>query len=266
MFSGTPVQHESNTDDKTMFQCEECNNFFNSMDVFRKHKCCSSSKTGQSLQPEEKGTYSWNRSSTLLLINLYSQFKNDIRCGKLKKKTLWERVSSELSKQGYHFTPDQVCGRWKSLLRGYKNAKDHNKKSGNDYKTYEYEDELDEIFNSDPAINPMYTLSSHSQSSQAEFEASTSVTESPDELPELDNLNESKIETSSDSCTEKRSRKRKSTASGESDVVDVFKQFVEDQKAEWAKRETMHKERISVMKSLVDALKQGRSKPDESNQ
>lgn len=52
--------------------------------------------------------------------------------GKLKKKDFWKRVSEDLGKHDvkYTFSPEQVNGRWKTLQRNYKSAKDENKKSG----------------------------------------------------------------------------------------------------------------------------------------
>ena len=52
----------------------------------------------------------------------------------------------------YGFSSEQICGRLKSLMRAYKNTKDSNKKSGSCRKTFEYEDQLDELFAKDPTI------------------------------------------------------------------------------------------------------------------
>ena len=41
---------------------------------------------------------------------------------------MWNKVSTELKSKGFNYSPDQVQGIWKSLARGYKNVKDHNKK------------------------------------------------------------------------------------------------------------------------------------------
>lgn len=58
---------------------------------------------------------------------------------------------------------------WKSLLRAYKNVKDHNKKSGSGTKSYEYENELNDILGNDPIISPTFTFSSDaSMASSAE--------------------------------------------------------------------------------------------------
>lgn len=60
----------------------------------------------------------------------------------------------------YSFNSEQLADRWKSLLRAFKNVKDHNKKSVSVTKSYEYENELNDIRGNDPIINPTFTLSS----------------------------------------------------------------------------------------------------------
>ncbi|WAR28179.1 hypothetical protein MAR_013883 [Mya arenaria] len=85
-----------------------------------------------------------------------------VNSGKMKKKTMWDTIGSKFQDMGYGFGSEQKCGRWKSLMRAYKNTKDSNKKSGSCRKTFEYEDQLDELFAKDPTIQPECTLSSNS--------------------------------------------------------------------------------------------------------
>lgn len=65
-----------------------------------------------------------------------------------------------MKENGFSFNSQQVTGRWKLLLRACKNVKNHNKKSGSGTKSYEYENELNDILGNDPIINPTFTLSS----------------------------------------------------------------------------------------------------------
>ena len=48
----------------------------------------------------------------------------------------------------------------KTLIRAYKQVKDHNSRSENSHKTYQYEKELDELFGEKPNIIPKCTISS----------------------------------------------------------------------------------------------------------
>lgn len=69
----------------------------------------------------------WTETPTILLFDVYERKK----LLHLRKKVLWNHVSKELGDKGYKYTPDQVAGRWKTLTRQYKAARDNNRKSGN---------------------------------------------------------------------------------------------------------------------------------------
>jgi len=82
----------------------------------------------QCLQDEQ---LSWSRESTLLMLSAYAKRQTLIETGRLKKKKAFEEISTVLSQKQYHFTGEQCATRLKTLIRGYKQVKDHNKKSGN---------------------------------------------------------------------------------------------------------------------------------------
>ena len=76
----------------------------------------------------EEPTSVWTRAPTLQLLDEYERKKHLLISGRLRKKVLWDQIAVAL--KDYHFTPDQVSGRWKTLCQNYKNVKDANKKSG----------------------------------------------------------------------------------------------------------------------------------------
>lgn len=65
-----------------------------------------------------------------------------------------------MNNKGYEFSPDQVSGRQKTLVRAYKNVKDSNNKSGSKRRVFQFEQEFDDLFHKDPTIEPEVTLSS----------------------------------------------------------------------------------------------------------
>ena len=101
----------------------------------------------------------WDTNQTLLLIELYKQHEHK----HTTKKMMHEAISYHLKKEGYNYSADQVAGRWKSLMRAYKNTKDNNSISGSARKVFEFESNLDELFEKDPSIIPVLTLSSSSE-------------------------------------------------------------------------------------------------------
>lgn len=163
---------QTSIESRTFFQCEEFGDFFDDMNVFKNHACaCAQAARAGHQSPlaqeqsavgdpprDEKGNNSLTRNATLLLIDCYKIYKNQILSGKIRKKVVWEKITSQMKENGYSFNSEQVAGRWKSLLRAYKNVKDHNKKSGSGTKSYEYENELNDILGNDPIMSYIYPL------------------------------------------------------------------------------------------------------------
>jgi hypothetical protein len=248
----------------TFFQCEECGDYFDSMTVFRNHACARApDQQGSTAQgpnnfreqsKDEKGNdsntgTSWTRNATLLLIDLYKKYKDQILSGKIRKKVVWERIGKQMREEGYSFNSDQVAGRWKSLLRAYKNVKDHNKKSGNGKKTYEYENELNDILGNDPVINPSFTLSSSS--------------DIPTEKRKVAESDDSEIEASSEQATCSTSAPKKKLVkrgTERNEMMQVFKDYISEQREERRRREELQREKIGLMRELIDVMKESAKK------
>ncbi|ESO85542.1 hypothetical protein LOTGIDRAFT_155028 [Lottia gigantea] len=69
-----------------------------------------------------------------------------------RKKKVWDTVSSKMEEQGYQKSGDAWQIRMKKFT--YKKVKDHNNKSGNDNKTSQFYDVMDEVLGTRPAITP----------------------------------------------------------------------------------------------------------------
>jgi hypothetical protein len=102
----------------------------------------------------------WTRSSTLLLIQEIGKKMPSVNSGKLKKKDMFNQVANEMNKMNVSCTADNVGNKWKTLLRGYKAVKDHNRKTGVQKKTHPFENELNTILEKDPNVSPTHTSSS----------------------------------------------------------------------------------------------------------
>lgn len=112
---------------------------------------------------------------------------------------------------------------------------------------HEYEEVLDEVLLKHPTINPVFTLSSSERPPSALSNPESSASCS------------SERETEGTKAREPPKRKKTPTARNEI-VVGVFKQSVSDQKEEWRKRDEMHIEKMRVMTSLANVLKDMRDK------
>ena len=247
---------------KTLFQCESCKNFFQDMESFKKHPCSNTDSgelKSQDSTPRQSMTESltaekginWNVSQTLLLFDLYKEYVGLVNNGKMKKKSMWEAICNKFKEMGYGFSSEQICGRWKSLLRAYKNTKDNNKKSGNSRKRFEYESQMDEILANDPSIEPECTMSS----------CSASVLKRP-----VSTEFEKDDDSSSGSTPEPPAKKAARSNAGE--LISLFKTYLDDQKQrdeqELQRREQMHTERMEAMHGLIQAISGNRTRRDDN--
>lgn len=58
--------------------------------------------------------------------------------GKMKQYVCWDHIAKEMAKEGYNVSGKKCCTKFQTLKRSYKQIKDHNNKSGNSRKTWEY--------------------------------------------------------------------------------------------------------------------------------
>lgn len=77
----------------------------------------------------------------MLLINTYKEHMADFINPKISTKRCWNILSKEMEHAGYQICPTKCATKFQSLKRTYKsvhNKSDHNKKSGNSRKQWEY--------------------------------------------------------------------------------------------------------------------------------
>lgn len=208
-----------------------------------------------SVQQELQQSLSWSRSATLLLISEYKSRQSQIEAGKKRKNKAFTEISETLKEHGYHFNHEQCASRLKTITRAYKNMKDHNSKSGNSRKSYEYEQELNDLYEKRPNINPKFVLST-----------STTSTQPKDDDPgnrEETEVAHNKRPSSTDSETEGNYTKPSAPKSRKTQVSEVIT-FIQDMtknqeerhKNEQMKKEERHKDKMSVFKDLIDVLKE----------
>ncbi|MES9882163.1 MAG: hypothetical protein ABW185_14925 [Sedimenticola sp.] len=135
-----------------------------------------------------------------------------------------------------NFSLSQTEGRWKTVTAAYRKVKDDRNKTGKERKEYEFESELDDVFEGSHTITPLKVFSS-STAADADMDDS--------EEPPTGNC-------------EERKRKRK-TQSGVGQMVDFMETYVEkvekreEQRIAECKR--MHSEKMDIFKGLIDVLK-----------
>jgi hypothetical protein len=96
-------------------------------------------------------SFRWSQQDTLLFIRIVeTHYKKFSSC---LKKNVWHIIASELSNRTHkNFDSTQVDSKWKSLKQMYKKIYDHNQRTGNSQKTWEYYDAMHQILFNKPEI------------------------------------------------------------------------------------------------------------------
>lgn len=80
----------------------------------------------------------WGKEETLLLINIYSKYKDKLNSGKGTVKQYWNKIARIMQEQGYEVSGLKCSTKFQALKRTYKSMIDHNKKSGNNRKEWKF--------------------------------------------------------------------------------------------------------------------------------
>ncbi|KYN06787.1 hypothetical protein ALC62_02268 [Cyphomyrmex costatus] len=113
--------------------------------------------------------YRWTTSCVLLLLQTYKENEEKFTNGKQSQKKTWEKISKILKCKG-HITRPMCAAKLKSLKKTYKSVKDHNNKSGNDRKSWQFFEIMDEIFSKKAWCAPVAIASSSGLSKTHEKE------------------------------------------------------------------------------------------------
>jgi hypothetical protein len=105
-------------------------------------------------------TIAWDRASTKLLIQSYSELKEQFRNPKLKKKDLWQEIEAKFRKQKYRVNTEALDRKWRNFKKRYTTIKDGARKTGRGRISWEYYADMDEIFHEDRTVNLPRTISS----------------------------------------------------------------------------------------------------------
>ncbi|EFN72325.1 hypothetical protein EAG_13063, partial [Camponotus floridanus] len=82
--------------------------------------------------------YLWSKKETLLLLQIYREYKDKFYDGKNSVKQYWEKIAKIMQDKGYNITGVKCSTKFQAMKRTFKNISDHNKKSENNRKQWEY--------------------------------------------------------------------------------------------------------------------------------
>uniref|UniRef100_A0A8W8N6Y2 Uncharacterized protein n=1 Tax=Magallana gigas TaxID=29159 RepID=A0A8W8N6Y2_MAGGI len=178
----------------------------------------------------------------------------------LYPRNSWRRENSDVINMedawlhcqcGIYFASEERFQRHKCFVKDRANE-DHNKKSGSGTKSYEYENELNDILGNDPIISPTFTFSS--DASMASSAEKRKLNESDDS----DDTSTSEQASCSTSAPKNKTRKRGTER--QRNEMQVFKEYMNEQKEERIRREELQREKMSLMRELIDVMKESAKK------
>lgn len=101
----------------------------------------------------------WPRNLTLKLIDEYGKYYKELGSKLRSFKILYEMIAEILNTEfGSKITGSQVNNKFQTLVRSYKAVVDNNKKTGRGRKYFEFEEQMDHIFQKSKRINPEILL------------------------------------------------------------------------------------------------------------
>ncbi|XP_012217563.1 uncharacterized protein [Linepithema humile] len=104
--------------------------------------------------------YRWSTTAVLLLLDTYKTFQDKFSSGKYSHKKIWDEISITLVEKGHLTTGPQCAAKLRSLKKTYKSVKDHNNLSGNDRRTWQFYEIMNEIFSKKAWCSPVAVASS----------------------------------------------------------------------------------------------------------
>ena len=170
---------------------------------------------------------------------------------KATKKEVFDKIAEQFRKISGHLVTGKQCMRkWGKITSKQKEIEDHNKKTGNDKKSWKFYEELSECLAKDATVNPVCTMESNVQ-----VDEPTSVNRvncNGNEQSDNESSSESLMgETCSDSsgkrskASTKRFCKKPRSQSSAAEMLDFLKCYSE-------KREKVEEEKLKVLKEMKD--------------
>lgn len=113
-------------------------------------------------QVEAEDAFKWTHQNTVLLLELYKKYRDQVGTLKLKNlKRMFEEIAKEMQRiSKKQITPAHCENRWKVLERNYKKYIENLTKTGRGRKVFEYYEIMHEILGKKKNMNPVLLLSS----------------------------------------------------------------------------------------------------------
>lgn len=131
------------------------------------------------------------------MIHTWKEHENDFKSGKYKGSEVWKKISTVLQNENnqWVYTGTQCENKFKELRKKYIKVKDHNAQSGNSPMTCKFYNELEEVLENKPYIQPVALASNLKKRLISKEVSSSQESETEDEVGK-------------ENCTEKKKMKK----------------------------------------------------------
>ena len=96
----------------------------------------------------------WLDNATILLIDTYCTFEEEMESNRCKKKAVWVKISRTMRDSDCHFSSKQCEQKWRNLMRAYKKVLDNKRQTGGKRHEFAYFNLMDEALGKRHDINP----------------------------------------------------------------------------------------------------------------
>lgn len=138
---------------------------------------CDEPTIPDSLSPssaqEEEIFMRWTNESVKLLIALYQEHERKFADINYKNKSVWEIIAVGMREEGYCPTWVQCSNKWKQLKKSFVEVEDKKRATGRGKKTCKLYEELSNILDYKPGVNPGATASSSGKMEIGDAHSST---------------------------------------------------------------------------------------------
>lgn len=182
----------------------------------------------------------WAVEETKLLLDKYETYLSLV--GPMKKfktkKIMWDKISQDIKQiLNIHRSAIQCENRYKTILKRKKKATDNNQQSGSSRKPIEYESELKKIAAIDDSIEPEILCGvGRIMSKESSVQSDSSREPTP--------VESGKTSTPEEHYTPKLKKSKT-----------VSDTFIEIQKEKEENKERRHREKMEMMRALIESLK-----------
>lgn len=200
-------------------------------------------------QMDEDGPQ-WSPAAVNLLINFYKQHKSEFDDPTVKKRTIWNLITSHMREIGFQFEASVVERKWRNLLGSYRRIVFHNDRPGNKKISWPYYKDFEDLYG---------WKKSGIQNGNGFTECGFKVSSSENFLPNGITQTETEDEVNGiiTNCISKQTISKRKKKSRQPTWFLAWTKRWEEQQALLLKETCrMHKEKMDMMMKLIEAIKE----------